>query len=291
MKFYLYRLIHPLLPCFFIALLFSSCDKFQGDQTVPAYIHIDDYSITTSLTQGSASDKITDVWINASEELIGAFEMPCTFPVLKSGRQLIQIRAGIKMNGIANSRIAYPFYKPDTIYADLIPGQIITLKPTSTYFPQTVFVWNEDFEQAGLSIEKTTKSDTGMMKTSDHQLVFEGGFSGVIYLSDTNNIFEGSTVNSWTLPKNGTPIFLEMNYRNNNLFTVGVIGTGSTQVVQEPVMVLNHSDNWNKIYINLTPTVDGMTNATEFKIFFGALKESGVTSPRILIDNVKLVRF
>jgi hypothetical protein len=277
---------------FLPAIIFiASCDKFQGDQTIPSYIHIDNFTITTNMSQGSSSSKISDVWIDVDYDLVGAFQMPSTFPVLKSGRQLVSLWAGIKMNGIASSRIRYPFFQPDTMYVDLSEGKIINLSPSTTYYPSTVFVWMENFEQGGISMEKTAKSDTNMIRISDPQLVFEGGFSGAVYLDDAHPLVEVSTIDAWSLPRDGTPVFLEMNYKTNNLFTVGVYGINSSTIIQQPVIVLNHFDTWNKIYINLTPTVDGMTSAAEYKIFIGATKEDGVAQPAIYIDNMKLVRF
>ena len=71
---------------FFTTLLFS-CNKFDGDQTIPAYIHIEKITLADNpiISEGSLSNRITDAWVYVDDELIGAFELPATFPVLKKG--------------------------------------------------------------------------------------------------------------------------------------------------------------------------------------------------------------
>ncbi|MCX6272414.1 MAG: hypothetical protein NTU44_14605 [Bacteroidetes bacterium] len=268
-----------------------SCDKFKGDQTIPSYIHIEKISFTTTDTQGTASSKITDAWVYADGELIGAFELPVTLPILKEGKHKLMIQAGIKMNGIASTRIYYPFYKPAEYEVTLYRDSVITLSPSVIYYDNVKFVWMESFENGGSSLEKTSKSDTSLVLTSDHQLVFEGTYSGLINMGDSVLLFEAATMNSYSLPKNGASIFLEMNYKTNNPLTVGVMGIGASQTFQEPCMVLNPTETWKKIYINLTPTVDEMTTALEFKIFIGAVKSEDVDQAQILVDNFKLLRF
>ena len=75
-----------LLFSFVIVSLFLSCQKFEGDQTVPAYIRIDAISIKTNYEEeGAPSSNITDAWVYINEEAIGAYELPAVFPVLAKG--------------------------------------------------------------------------------------------------------------------------------------------------------------------------------------------------------------
>jgi hypothetical protein len=280
-----------LLSVLSLTMILLSCDKFSGDQTIPAYIHIEKINLTVTDGQGTASDKITDAWIYVDDHLLGAYQLPATFPVLEKGKHKVTVHAGIKMNGIASTRVYYPFYKPVDYQVELIEDSIVNLSPTVTYYESTDFVWMEDFEGGGSSLEKTSKSDTSLVISSDDENVFEGTYAGVVNLDDTALLFEASTMESYELPKTGSSIFLEMNYKTNNIFTVGIIGVGASQVIQEPIVVLNHSNEWNKVYINLTSTVTQMTNSLEFKVFFGAVKEDTVAAPKICVDNFKLLTF
>ena len=93
----------------------------------------------------------------------------------------------------------------------------------------------------------------------------------------------------YVLPQVGEPVFLEFDYKNNNVFTTGLYVNELSQIIQHPVLNINPSSEWNKIYVNLTPTVSSNTGAIDFNVFFGAVIGSGVDEPRILIDNIKLI--
>ncbi|MEI6575965.1 MAG: hypothetical protein WCO63_07290 [Bacteroidota bacterium] len=280
-----------LLFVFLGASFFLSCTAFNGEQSIPAYIHIDTILLHTNPeTQGSKSSKITDAWIYVDDELIGAFEMPCTVPVLMSGKHKVRVLAGIKMNGIASTRIYYPFYSAYSADITLEEKQTDTVRPTVTYDPATVFVWTENFENGSSSLERTSRSDSTIQIVTTAPNVFEGSYSGAMYLGDTAKLFECSTIMNYSLPMNKA-VFLELNYKTNNLLTVGIFGNSPSQVIQSSVMVLNHTSGWNKVYINLTPAVESITDATSFKVFFGMFRETGVTRPEAFIDNVKLVTY
>ena len=88
------------------------------------------------------------------------------------------------------------------------------------------------------------------------------------------------------LPTGGEPIYLELDYKCNQSFVVGVIGGGSDE---REALTINPSDDWNKIYIQLTNVVSRQpTYATQgYQVFIRATKE--VNSPKIYLDNIKLI--
>ena len=83
----------------------------------------------------------------------------------------------------------------------------------------------------------------------------------------------------FVLPKVGEFVFLEFDYKNNNYFTTGFYAREISQIFQHPVVNMNPRDEWNKIYVNLTPGVSSSTGAIDFNIFFGSYKESAVDNP------------
>ena len=101
---------------YFIILIFIliSCNK---EEEIPSYIGINDFNLTSNSSFGENTENITDVWIYIDENLQGVYEIPVTFPVLNKGLQNIRIKAGVKANGIASTRIQYPFY---TSYLDTV---------------------------------------------------------------------------------------------------------------------------------------------------------------------------
>ncbi len=284
--------------CFsFIAIGLFSCEIYNPKEDIPAYIHIDSFFVATDYsTQGSASQKITDAWLYVDDELIGAFELPVSIPVLKNGLHNIIVRPGIKLNGIAATRSYYPFYKAFVINnANLEAGKTLNISPTTTYEPFSVFKWKEDFESAGVSMERTSNSDTTLVISNDINLAFKppqsevSNYSGVIFLDMNRNVFEFRTINSYNLPIGGTPVFLELNYKTNNYFEVGVLGNTIGQQIYTTVMYLSPNSAWNKIYINLTPTVSSMTTALDYRIFIRGVLDAGSTQGVIQLDNIKLI--
>lgn len=276
-------------------IVLSSCNK--ATDGIPSYIRIDTIGLITQPAQGTASHKITDAWIYFGDELIGAFEMPVVFPVLKSGNQTITILAGIKSNGIAATRIPYPFYQPIVRPLMLTPGKITLLDNlTTTYKSNTVFAWHEHFDGSSLSVDTTRNSNAALRRTSDAEKRFRyqqepNLYSAYSTLSGDTLLFECASIQLFSLPRNETPVFLELNYKTNNTFTVGFYEHLNNQVSQHPVLNVNPSAEWNKIYVNLTPTLAFSTPAARHKIFIGFVRDQGTNQATVYFDNLKLLHF
>ena len=297
----------------FTASIFVSCNKFKGDQTVPAYVRIDSITVITDYEQeGAPTQNITDAWVYINNEAIGAYELPAVFPVLATGLTEIRVDPGIKLNGIAALRSPYPFYKSiiqevfleelvevnlnsDTLFMgnDYVP---YTMK--TTYYDNLKFVWIEDFEDPSLSLDSTSKSKGDIERTSPANnpeafLSSYSKYSGLMVLDSVAWLLEVATNvgnnSGFVLPKVGEPVFLELDYKNDHYFTAGLYVNEYSQIIQHSVVNMNPSTEWNKIYINLTPSVSSQVNAIDYNIFFGALKDSNREDARILIDNVKLI--
>mgnify|MGYP001617873450 CR=1 FL=1 len=222
---------HPVSYILLIVLLFQSCEVFNPAEKIPSYIHIDKFNLnTTQSSEGSNSSKITDVWAYIDDQLIGAFELPATFPVLFEGQHVITLKAGIKVDGISATRAIYPFYEAYNITTTLYPDSIITLNPVITYSTSAVFVWKEAFEDGGITIEKTLLSDTIIEKTSDTTNVFEGTYSGVIHLDASHSHFEGKSLNKFVLPGGTKPTFLELDFKTNTEVGIGLYANFSSSV-------------------------------------------------------------
>lgn len=278
-----------------VGVLMASCNKFEGEQTIPAYLQIDSITLSTDyFTQGSNTHQITDAWVYVNDQLIGAFELPAMLPVLAQGKQKLEIRPGIKLNGIAATRVPYPFYKPIIIQEfNFIPDSVQLIRPATSYYSTTVFGWIEDFENASISLEGTSQSDTAIYKTQpadnpEALLTQYSSYSGIVTLNGTNNVFKVASFNSYVLPGLGTPVLLELDFKCTRPFGVGMFATLDGQVVDLPLVVVNQSDEWNKIYVNLGPNVTAYSSASSFKIYFeSALGEDELA--QYYLDNIKLL--
>lgn len=268
----------------------TSCEKFEGDQTIPAYISIDSIYLQTNYgEQGSSSHSITDVWVYVDEEFIGAFQMPARFPVLKAGEHKLKILPGIKRNGISATRTNYPFYKAVEKTIQLVEDSTLALGIQKTsYEPTTEFYILEDFEGLGMVLDTTPRSDVPvMLSLNTDTLTFEGNHSGLIELTEDGSFFECVNNKDYTIPYQ--PVFMELNFNTNNVFAVGVFLYGSS-IAQVPVLYLNPTGGkWKKVYVDLTNALNSITGSQKFRIFFGATKETGVEKARIAIDNIKVI--
>lgn len=281
----------------FSVFLNTGCYKFEGDQTIPAYIRIDTVLIDTYYPkEGSNSANITDVWVYLNDNIVGIYELPAIFPVLAEGEQKLDIRPGIKINGISSTRIPYPFYQP-ILFSDFnfIPDSTITIEnPVSTYYSNLVFAWMEDFEGSSISLEENPASDTVIQQTEpkDNPEAFlseYSQYSGVIYLTEERPIFSAATYSSYDMPKQGSPVALEMNYKTNNYLNVGLLVIESNSYVKIPLIILNHSEDWNKIYINLGPNLSLHPQASGFRVYFEAGLDNDKASSTIYLDNLKVI--
>jgi len=279
---------------FFLLLLLAqnSCEKFSGDQTVPAYLKIDSIRLTTDYsTQGTAIHNITDAWVYIDGELIGTFQLPATFPVLKQGTHTLMVLPGVKKDGIAATRISYPFYQAITQPINLVPDKTLEIKLLSTtYYTKTKFIWKEDFDDVAITLD-TTRETTEKIKLTptDDSLTLEGLHSGIVELDTVGATFSAVSHSTFTIPNSAA--FMELNFNLNTALTVGVYITVFGIVDQVPIITLNPTDDkWKKIYIDLTTTLNAYTGATKFRIYYYMKNTSGDPC-RILLDNIKVLSY
>lgn len=298
------NLYYYLITFLFVSLFTASgCYKFDGNQTIPAYINIQGINITTSyLEEGTNSSDITDAWVYVDDVLLGVYEfsesdtLGASFPVLAEGKHKLEIRPGVKINGISSTRVPYPFYKPIIISEfDFIPGTIHKLgELNTTYYTGLKFIWMEDFEQPEISIEETSWSDTIMIRTNpvnnpDAFITPNSRYSGIINLTTEKEQYAGTSYNSFEVQTAGTIIVLEMNFKTNNYLSVGLLIRDAYEVIPIDLVILNHSDEWKKIYINLGANLSLHPQAIDYKIIFKAGIENGSTEAKVFIDNIKIV--
>lgn len=288
-------ILGSLISLFLFITLLTGCEPKDDETLVPSYIHIEELHLIASPMQGSNSSNITDAWVYIDEEFIGSFELPATVPILKTGSQKVVVRPGIKLNGIANTRNIYPFYEDLVLQLNLVRDSIIQWTSTEvSYRSNTLFPWMENFNQSGLSLDTSSLSTVNILKTNDPNLVFpeqDNSYSGMAILDNDTSVFEVVTNEIFDFPSSGNPVFLEMNYRNNQEIVIGVTYLTSGKLVKRPMVWLNKTNEWKKVYINLTVPKYDTPNATDFKIFIGALKETGTEDALIYLDNIKLVHF
>lgn len=281
----------------FLCCLLFSCNKEKYTVEKPVYFSMPGFELRDA-DHGTNHSRITTAWISIDKDPIGAFELPATVPVLmEDGRNDIKIYPGINLNGISSSRAIYEFFAPlDTTIQKPNGGDTIFFPVIKTRYTDRATVdIVEDFDGAGLELEPTVKSDTGIRKVNDSSLVFRypgenNGNAGALYTTSSSRHAEVATTDYYELPQGGANVYLELSYRCNIPFIVGVIADLPTGQRQQQTVVVNpHEEDWNKIYINLVTEVSSLTGSNRFKIFFGTVHQSNVETGKIFLDNIKLV--
>lgn len=270
-----------------LSAILPSCELINPAEEIPAYLQIDDVVLSVSEGQGSGSHKITDVWIDAENAVQGVYEMPATFPLLNNGPTYLLISAGIMDNGISSTRVAYPFYFPDTMTMDLEEKKIYQLTPQFSYRSATKFSFIEDFEAGNLFGQ--IAGDSSLIRVNEEELVFEGGYSAYIYLDADHPVYEGRTANSYEIER-GSPVYLELNYRCDQAFEVGLYGTSGFGNISLYKWNINPKETWNKIYLNMGDDVLDL-DSDVIQVQIRAVFNGSNTSSHIYLDNIKLVNF
>lgn len=302
---------------FLLVSSMTSCHKFEGGQSVPAYIRIDSISVNCDYyTFGANTSKITDAWVYIDDNILGCFELPAVFPVLKEGKHKVSVYGGIMVNGIAATRASYSFYQP-CIYSDvnLVKDSVVTLNPVMEYYPISMikFHWKEDFENGSISLNAMSESDTSVMRVSGPEAflmpVFSSYSGKIVLPADSLHFYAACFKELDSLPANGNPCLLEMDYNCDAPFTVGLLSCENQQITELPLVTIQPTDTlhefpqrWNKIYINIGPTCQWYSDASYFKVYFTSHVYLGINSdgsyeePSIphherhyYLDNLKLI--
>lgn len=284
---------------FFAGLIVSSCDKFEGNQTIPAYIHVDTIYLGNNpeLEEGSRTHNFTDVWVYLNDNLLGAYELPADIPVLAIGENKLTLYPGIKLNGLSGTRSPYPFVTTK-VYENFnfIIDSTITKNPTVTFRDNTVFAWMENFEDPSLGLEPTSNSDTTM-----NRILYSGAnppyglASGAGYTDDSHTVFEVASFDAESggldLPRFGEYVLMEMEYNTNVKMLVGLfIYEIQSGIIQHSIVILNPTENkWKKIYVNLTPAIDQYSSAEFYNVFFRSEKQSSEDVDYVYLDNLKVI--
>ncbi len=296
-------MIKKILVSLLILLIFNSCSKEQFKADIPSYLHISSIDLQTEPTEGSDSSNFTDAWLTMDGEFLGVFELPATVPILADGIHDFRIYAGIKANGISATRIRYPFLEVcDLLISEddesdmdtsrrisLYRDSTIFIKALTRYSASTNFLLLEDYEGNEEVMVSSEITDTNFVKVKSEALVYEGASSAAIFLDDTNSFFEILSSEFTSLNTLYHPTMLELNYRCDHPFRVGVVvKTAESNTFRSFVPYqIKPSADWNKIYIDMTYQINLGNSSNEFGIFISAEKSKSIETASFYFDNIK----
>jgi hypothetical protein len=269
--------------------LFSSCNVFDPASPTASYIHIDSISLQTVYSsQGSNSGKIIDAWVLYNNEYLGTFPLPADIPLIGDGEHNIKIKGGIIENGIAGSRSAYVKFTTFDTTLTLSTNKKTYLNPKVTYNPATTFAQLEDFDDASLTLVTSSNGNVPLLISSLSDTNSFESNSGVATLDENHQVFEVASSAPFALPIS-LPSYLELNYKCEQDFEVGMYISTSTNVVKSPMLTIRASSAWKKIYVNIS-NLGGVTpDGIAYKVYLHADKPLTLTTTNLYFDNLKVV--
>lgn len=294
-----------ILSILIITFAISSCEIINPSEDIPFYLRIDSVSFIDSskspIGPGTpGAQKITDAWVYVDGIFVGTYELPATFPVLAgAGAHTVRVSGGVLVNAQNADRRIYPFFTSYPIAFNAELGKIDTVKPMVSYDPiaikyptEGIGQFPENFEGVGTIFKYTinSKVDT-ILRTSDPELVFDGDYSMLMEMNATDDYMEFETVKAYSLPNNLRPTYMELNFRTDVSLKIGIYAIDNNTLNVSDVSfitLLPTNDVWKKVYLNVSNELSAFTNS-KYKFYFKANHDSGRTSSKVLIDNVRIM--
>lgn len=272
--------------------LWQSCDIINPAETVPTYVQIDSFVMTTDnpTATGTVNQKILTAWIYFNNSPLGVYNIPGRIPIPTDKPGTVQIGAGITFNGLGDYQILYPFFTFDTMYLQPNPGKIVNYSPKIKYTEATTFPWKEDFETGNtfIKVNSDNTEDTSIVRTADKSKVFEGGGAGYIVLDSKHP--SSQNINNTNIAIKTGDAYLEINYKCNTPFEVGLQTTKNGTLVYEYIAGVKPNENWNKFYVSLQKFV-GTYNTNAYRVMIKTNLQEGQSEGYVLLDNLKIVSY
>jgi hypothetical protein len=268
---------------------FYSCSLFEPASPTASYLRIDSLYLQTDYPlQGSDNSRITDVWVFYDKAYLGTFPLPATIPLAGEGNHEVSVRGGIIQNGISGSRAAYPKLVSFDTTMNLVAKDTVFLSPPLAYFSGVEFPQLEDFDDASLSLVSTNVDFAPLVITSNGDPGALEGNSGKVTLDANKPTFEVASSAAFGLPIN-TPVYLELNYKGDVDFSIGVFQTTGGGIIKSDLLSLRATSAWKKVYVTISELGGISTNALDYKIYLHAEKGSVLTSADLYFDNLKVL--
>jgi len=277
----------------FATLIIQGCDIINPKEKEPAYLFIPSFTFQANLNQGTSSEAITEVWVYADDKNLGVYDLPAKIPILELGTSNIRIFAGIKNNGISNTRIRYPFYAPFDTTLNIAAFNVDTIVPNFTYYSQAV-ISEKGFESGNFLVQTGTNNGSFSV-TNQADQVFEGNRSGWGHLDagSTHLFYKDDENLNYT---SGENVFLELNYSSNNTFSVGYITTSGGIQAKNVALIINPTCSgdglnpvWKKIYIDFGYILMQNPNAQFHELYVESVPSNATTPVNVFLDNLKWV--
>lgn len=275
-----------------IALFFNSCDVVNPAEKVPTYVHIDSFTfkINDPSKEGSGSQKINCAWVYFNNDAIGVFDLPANIPVATDVAGVISVIPGVNKNGLRDYNTQYPFFVTDSLTITPNGGNITVFNAKTSYSKDAIFQWKEDFETGNTFIpfNDALTDDTTIVRVNTNDMVFEGAGAGYIYMDATHKYSENICNTGFPIPQGKA--FLEINYKCNTSFQLGLQTVISGAIDYEYFAGVKAKEGWNKLYIDISEYT-AAKNGSVYRVIIKAGLDDGLSTGYVLLDNLKVITY
>ncbi len=274
-----------------LLLLNNGCKNQKA--LVPTYFSVKETRVVPFQSTNERNQTVKDIWVFQYPEYIGTFEKPTIFPVIRTDENRLILQGGVWENNSPISRVAYPFWKADTLFFDFQPGEVKEIVPKFEYFIDTLLILplNETFENQEIKFQLFNNfltDTTSLLRTTED--VFDGIYAGKVIFNDTNKVFEITSIQDFSLPRAKTQTWLEFCYKSTLSLRVGLIVKSFNDLKVEASDMLTFRDGqWHTMYINLTPIVFKAQPDAKFQLFMYANGKG--ENHTLYLDNIRIIYF
>lgn len=285
----------------------ASCSEYEGDQHVPAYLHIDSFALANDPNDSWSNDdgffthdidaaEIV-VWQegDTAEQVLGVFTLPCTVPILKQGNvDRIIISPCVPQSGIAGARIYYPYYRQVTLNdIRFTPDSITSLGTLTTHYKShsAVSVKFQEFFEPGQNSIRFTPESVIQRLSYQSDTVRSGYGCGVVRMNADEYRKEFTAIDSFYVGDPSAYVYLEMDVWSDFNFKVGFSNptyNGGPVIDTSAYTRTAPSTGWEKYYIVLGRLWNWYNHYPYLKLWF-AIYNDQKKDGKFLIDNVKVV--
>lgn len=280
-----------------ILILLTGCDR--ESEPIPSYIRIDSVSINTLAGQGNNIHEISALNVYVDEQFMGVFEIPCTIPVLFTGKHKLSIIPAVRLNGATNQHVVHRLFQRSDTTLDLTEGKITQAGNLILKYKTNIeFPWTEDFEDENSSLVRlfSGPGDTSYITTQPFSL--NGRYAGntrcmkvVIAGADTAKTIDMASFKYFgNLPFMGTDIMFEFDIKSSVPAQVAMVRKNNANGTQylPYVYIFETGGKWKRFYINLIYELYDQPADTEIQLLISPIKSEEIkTTQEIFIDNIR----
>jgi len=268
----------------FWAVLMLCCMACRQGEEAPAatFVNIPGVALEASEAQGGSTEDISEVWVYADTQFVGAYHPPAEFPLLLQKNTALELFAGIRQNATGSDIAIYPFY--ESFRVTVTPGAPQILQPSFRYREGVRFAAIDQFE-SGNALSVDLDGDARTVFTVTAQA--DNNFATATVWPDASRLEVETKFNIADLPNDGRPFYLELDYHSDTDLQIGL--RKNTEAVY--LLQLIPNNDWTKVYVDLSDFLRGDL-IQDFQLRFRAQHDGSTDAAQLIhLDNLKLVHF